>query len=372
MIVYVVFGGMLATTWVQIIKAILLMAGTILLSILVMARFHFSFGQFFAAISQVTYHDAKGAVVVKDFLQPGLRYKPPYGPLDLISLGMALIFGTAGLPHILVRFYTVPDAKTARHSVVWAMVLIGSFYIMTTFLGFGAATIVGPDFITTHGKTNMSAPLLAQALAGDVFFAFISAIAFATILAVVAGLTISATTSFSHDFWTNVVHNGVERKAGEEVLVARISAFAVGAVAIGMAIVLGPTFNVAFLVALAFAVAASANLPVIVLSIFWRRFNTAGAVTGLAVGLLASMGLILVSPSLMAVDPPTVTGTARHLFQAKAWFPLENPGILSIPLGFLGAIIGTLVSSEPTAEGKFNELLVRSNTGLGAEKAAAH
>jgi cation/acetate symporter len=271
-----------------------------------------------------------------------------------------------------VRFYTVRDAKTARHSVVWAMVLIGSFYIMTTFLGFGAATIVGPDFITTHGKTNMSAPLLAQALAGDVFFAFISAIAFATILAVVAGLTISATTSFSHDFWTNVVHNGVERKAGEEVLVARISAFAVGAVAIGMAIVLGPTFNVAFLVALAFAVAASANLPVIVLSIFWRRFNTAGAVTGLAVGLLASMGLILVSPSLMAVDPPTVTGTARHLIQAKAWFPLENPGILSIPLGFIGAIIGTLVSSEPAAEGKFNELLVRSNTGLGAEKAAAH
>ncbi len=146
MIVYVVFGGMLATTWVQIVKAILLMAGTILLSILVMAHFHFSFGEFFGAISHVTYHDAKGAVVVKDFLQPGLRYKPPYGPLDLISLGMALIFGTAGLPHILVRFYTVPDAKTARHSVVWAMVLIGSFYIMTTFLGFGAATIVGPRF----------------------------------------------------------------------------------------------------------------------------------------------------------------------------------------------------------------------------------
>ena len=163
MIVYVVFGGMLATTWVQIVKAILLMSGTILLSILVMAHFHFSFGEFFTSISQVTYHDAKGAVVVKDFLEPGLRYKPPYGPLDLISLGMALIFGTAGLPHILVRFYTVPDAKTARHSVVWAMVLIGSFYIMTTFLGFGAATIVGPDFIKAHGGNNMSAPLLAQA-----------------------------------------------------------------------------------------------------------------------------------------------------------------------------------------------------------------
>jgi cation/acetate symporter len=371
MIVYVVFGGMLATTWVQIIKAILLMAGTLLLSILVMAHFHFSFGQFFGAIAHVTYHDAKGAVVVKDFLQPGLRYKPPYGPLDLISLGLALIFGTAGLPHILVRFYTVPDAKTARHSVVWAMVLIGSFYIMTTFLGFGAATIVGPDFIKTHGGTNMSAPLLANALAGSIFFAFISAIAFATILAVVAGLTISATTSFSHDFWTNVVHNGVERRPGEEVLVARISAFVVGAVAIALAIVL-QTANVAFLVALAFAVAASANLPVIVLSIFWRRFNTAGAVTGLAVGLLASIGLILISPSLMGIDPPTVAGSARHLIQAKAWFPLENPGILSIPLGFLGAILGTLISHEPTSQEKFNELLVRSNTGLGAEKAGAH
>ena len=372
MIVYVVFGGMLATTWVQIIKAILLMGGTILLSILVMAHFHFSFGEFFGAISQVTYHDAKGAVVIKDFLTPGLRYKPPYGPLDLISLGLALVFGTAGLPHILVRFYTVPDAKTARHSVVWAMVLIGSFYIMTTFLGFGAATIVGPDYIKVHVGTNMSAPLLAQALAGNIFFAFISAIAFATILAVVAGLTISATTSFSHDFWTNVIHNGVERRAGEEVLVARISAFAVGAVAIGIAIVLGPTFNVAFLVALAFAVAASANLPVIVLSIFWRRFNSAGAVTGLAVGLLGSITLIIVGPSIMGIDTATTAAAARHLIQHAPLFPLENPGILSIPLGFVGAIVGTLISSEPTSQEKFNELLVRSNTGLGAEKATAH
>src|SRR5271165_5412433 len=371
MIVYVVFGGMLATTWVQIIKAILLMAGTFLLSILVIAHFGFHLGDFFNAIGHVTYHDAKGTEVVKDFLTRGLRYKPPYGPLDLISLGLALIFGTAGLPHILVRFYTVPDAKTARISVVWAMVLIGTFYIMTTFLGFGAATIVGPDFIKTHGGTNMSAPLLAQALAGDIFFAFISAIAFATILAVVAGLTISATTSFAHDFYSNVIHHGKDRHSGEEVLVARIAAFVVGGVSIAIAILLGPTFNVAFLVALAFAVAASANLPVIVLSIFWRRFNTTGAVAGLTVGLLASIGLILVSPSLMAVDPPTVTGTARHLIQAKAWFPLENPGILSIPLGFLGAILGTLLSREPGSEHKFNELLVRSNTGLGAEKATA-
>jgi len=371
MIVYVVFGGMLATTWVQIIKAILLMSGTFLLSILVMAHFNFSLGDFFASVSTVTYHD-HGQVVVKDFLQPGLRFKPPYGALDLISLGLALIFGTAGLPHILVRFYTVPDAKTARSSVVWAMVLIGVFYILTTFLGFGAATIVGRDYISSHGGTNMSAPLLAQSLAGNIFFAFISAIAFATILAVVAGLTISATTSFAHDFWTNVIHNGVERKQGEEVLVARISAFVVGAASIAIAVALGPTANVAFLVGLAFAVAASANLPVIVLSIFWRRFNTAGAVAGLEVGLLGSIGLILVSPSLMAVYPPSVVGAARHLIQAKALVPLENPGLVSIPLGFIGAILGTLLSNEKTSEDKFNELLVRSNTGLGSEKASSH
>lgn len=357
MIVYVVFGGMLATTWVQIIKAILLMSGTILLSILVLKHFNFSFREFFNAIANVSYHDAKGNLVTQDFLTPGLRYKPPYGALDLISLGLALIFGTAGLPHILVRFYTVPDAKTARGSVVWAMVIIGSFYILTTFLGFGAATIVGRDFIAKNGGTNMSAPLLAQALAGDLFFAFISAIAFATILAVVAGLTISASTSFAHDFWTNVLHHGTERAPGEEVRVARVTAFVVGAISITIAIVLGPNANVAFLVALAFAVAASANLPVIVLSLFWRRFNTRGAVAGLASGLLSSLVLILISPSFM---------------KTGALFPLENPGIVSIPLGFLGAVLGTLSGRETHAEEKFTELNVRATTGLGAEKAVSH
>jgi cation/acetate symporter len=357
MIVYVVFGGMLATTWVQIVKAILLMSGTILLSLLVMKHFGFSLGKFFTAVTQVSYHDAQGNVVTQNFLTPGLRYKPPYGALDLISLGMALIFGTAGLPHILVRFYTVPDAKTARVSVVWAMLIIGSFYILTTFLGFGAATIVGRDFIAKNGGTNMSAPLLAQTLGGDLFFAFISAIAFATILAVVAGLTISASTSFAHDFWTNVLHRGKERSPGEEVRVARVTAFVVGAVSILIAILLGPNANVAFLVALAFAVAASANLPVIVLSLFWRRFNTRGAVAGLATGLLSSLILILLSPSIMKGD---------------AIFPLENPGIVSIPLGFLGAALGALTGREPEAEEKFTELNVRANTGLGAEKAVAH
>jgi cation/acetate symporter len=373
MIVYVVFGGMIATTWVQIVKAVLLIAGTILLSILVVAHFHFSFAEFFNAITQVKYHDAAGNEVVKNFLTPGLRFKPPYGPMELISLGMALILGTAGLPHILVRFYTVPDAKTARNSVVWAMVIIGLFYIMTTFLGFGAATIVGRDYIAKNGGNNMSAPLLAQALGGSVFFAFISAIAFATILAVVAGLTISASTSFAHDVWTNVIHNGEERKPGEERTVARITAFVVGAIAMAIAIVLGPKANVAFLVALAFAVAASANLPVIVFSIFWKRFNTTGAVMGLAFGLLGSIALIFIGPSIMGVDPPTVVGAARHLIQRAPIFPLENPGILSIPIGFIGAVVGTFLGKEDHhAEERFLELQVRANTGLGAEKATAH
>jgi cation/acetate symporter len=367
MVSYVVFGGMLATTWVQIVKAILLMGGTIFLSILVMAHFHFSFSAFFDAIAHV-----KDGTKVVNFLNPGLRYKPPYGALDLISLGMALIFGTAGLPHILVRFYTVPDAKTARVSVVWAMVIIGTFYIMTTFLGFGAATIVGKDFIARNGGTNMSAPLLAQRLGGDVFFAFISAIAFATILAVVAGLTISASTSFAHDFYDNVIHHGRIQDPVASVRVARITSFVVGAIAISLAILLS-NFNVAFLVALAFAVAASANLPVILLSIFWKRFTTEGAVWGLATGLVSSLVLIVISPSIMGVDAPTVAKAARHLIQMRPLFPLENPGILSIPLGFAGAVFGTLISrADQDAETKFTEMQVRANTGLGAEKASAH
>ena len=353
MVVYVVFGGMLATTWVQIVKAVLLMSGSLFLSLLVMSKFNFSLADFFRSISAVTYTAADGAPVTKNFLTPGLLFK---NPLDQISLGLALVFGTAGLPHILIRFYTVPDAKTARASVVWAMILIGLFYIMTTFFGFGAASLLGPDHLKLHGGTNMAAPELARFLGGEIFFAFISAVAFATILAVVAGLTISASTSFAHDFFTNVIHHGKEHRPGEEVRVARITAFVVGALAILIAIVLGPTVNVAFLVGLAFAVAASANLPVIVFSIFWKRFNTVGAVAGLAVGLVASIALILVSPD----------------FMKQPLFPLKNPGIVSIPLGFIGAFVGALMSREPEAEAKFAELSVRANTGLGSEKATPH
>ena len=362
MIVYVFFGGMLATTWVQIIKAVLLMSGTLFLSGLVLAHFDFSFARFFAAIGSVTWTGADGLTVTRDFLQPGAMYQPPWGAIELLSLGLALIFGTAGLPHILVRFYTVPDAPTARTSVVWAMAIIGLFYVMTTFLGFGAATILTPANIAVE---NMSAPLLAEHLGGELFFAFISAVAFATILAVVAGLTISASTSFAHDFYTNVIHHGRERREGEEVRVARITALVVGALAIVLAIRL-QSINVAFLVGLAFAVAASANLPVIVLSLFWRRFNTGGAVGGLAAGLASSIVLIVLSPSVMGTTPAA-------LIQHAPLFPLKNPGIVSIPLGFLGAVLGTLLTrAQPDADAAFAELSVRANTGIGAERASAH
>lgn len=372
MIIYVVFGGMLATTWVQIIKAILLMAGSVVLSVLVLKNYGFSLGNFFHSIANVTYTSG-GVTVTKDFLEPGMKYGAEinkYGPLNLISLGLALVGGTAGLPHILIRFYTVPDAKTARMSVVWATVLIGAFYIMTTFFGFGAATILGPTVISDH-NSNLAAPLLAHALGGDIFYAFICAVAFATILAVVAGLTISASTSFAHDFYSNVIHAGRETRPGQEVRVARITAFVVGAVSVFLAIQLS-SLNVAFLVGLAFAVAASANLPVIVLSIFWKRFNTAGAVGGLGVGLLGSIVLIVLSPSIMGLDGPTVASSGRHLIQHAPLFPLTDPGIVSIPLGFLGAIIGTLFFRETSAEESFDEFSVRANTGLGAEKASEH
>ncbi len=354
MVVYVVFGGMLATTWVQIIKAVLLMSGSIFLSVLVMQKFDFSMAKFFESLTHVTSTGANGVEITRNFLSPGLLFKNPW---DQISLGMALVFGTAGLPHILIRFYTVPDAKTARASVVWAMLIIGLFYIMTTFFGFGAASLLGPDYIKAHGGTNMAAPELARVMGGEIFFAFISAVAFATILAVVAGLTISASTSFAHDFYTNVLHHGKEHRPGEEVKVARITAFVVGAAAIFIAIKLGPTVNVAFLVGLAFAVAASANLPAIVFSIFWKRFSTAGAVSSLVVGLVSSIVLILISPEFMKENPI---------------FPLKNPALVSIPLGFLAAIIGTLCSREPSSEAQFAELQVRGNTGLGAEKATPH
>lgn len=409
MLVYVIFGGMLATTWVQIVKAVLLMAGTILLSILVMRRFDYSILSLFEAVSRLTgpVLQADGTTITKDFTQPGLKYNGRWGPLDLISLGVALIFGTAGLPHILVRFYTVPTAKAARTSVVWAMILIGAFYIMTTFLGFGAATLVGKgnigvraegesarahidaqhaaalaqsdpqarasalakvqdlearfaahEPIVTAPNSNLAAPLLAHELGGDVLMSFVAAIAFATILAVVAGLTIASSTAFAHDVWQSVIRSGCADEK-EQVRVARIAAVVIGVLSIGLALAL-KSQNVAFLVGLAFAVAASANVPAIVFSLFWKRFNTSGMISGMLAGLISSLVLIIISPAVMGAD-------GKHLINAPAIFPLENPGLVSVPIGFLAAFLGSFLSRDHAAEAKYAEMLVRSQTGIGAD-----
>ena len=383
MMIYVIAGGMVATTWVQIIKAILLMSGAVLLSFLVMLHFGFNFGSFFDAISHV-----KDPVTKLNFTQPGILY--PYGKkqvfgvdlalIDNISLGMALILGTAGLPHILMRFFTVPNAKAARQSVAWAMGLIGSFYIMTTFLGFGAATLVGKAQICAsivNGKcvgkpnSNLAAPRLAEFLGGQFFgttgaeflLAFISAVAFATILAVVAGLTLAAAGAFSHDFYVNVIrthllHGHVSER--EQVLVARITAGVVGLLSIWLAARVGATANAAALVAgVAFVIASAANLPAILLTLFWKRFNTWGAVGSLVGGTVVTIWLVAIGPGwTLPVN-------------AHPAFPLQNVGIVSIPVGFALAIIGTylgeLVKADRLAEVKFHEIDVRAQTGLGAE-----
>ncbi|HKV31513.1 MAG TPA: cation acetate symporter [Candidatus Dormibacteraeota bacterium] len=367
MIGYVVLGGMIATTWVQIVKATLLMAGAILLSIMVLSHFGFNPLRFFDAIAKVV--DAKSKL---NFTQPGILY--PHGkhvflgPLTLdkstienVSLGMALIFGTAGLPHILMRFYTVPTARAARTSVGWAMGLIGAFYVMTTFLGFGAAVLVGKKAI---GNSNLAAPKLAEFLGGgpnsfggELLLGFISAVAFATILAVVAGLTLAASSAFAHDFWMNVVRGGKESES-EQVTVARIAAVGVGVIAVLVAINL-PTANAAQLVAAAFAVASSGNLPVILFTLFWKRFNTVGAVFGLIGGTAVSILLIVIGPGLNTVPA------------AHPAFALSNPGIVSIPLGFLFAIVGTYIGEalggDQRAAAMYPEIAVRSQTGVGAE-----
>lgn len=359
MIIYVVFGGMLATTWVQIIKAILLIAGTIILTILLLGKFNFDLGAFFNSVTNVV-RLPKGKPV--NMLNAGLLYSDTRGSFDLLSLGLALVLGTAGLPHILVRFYTVPSAKEARKSVAWATSIIGGFYILTTFLGFGAVSQVGPLTIRQLDPAgNIAAPVLALQVGGPLFFAFISAIAFATIVAVVAGLTIAASSAIAHDFWLNIVKNGKESEK-EQVLVARITALGVGIVSIVVAIGLQKA-NVAYMVGLAFAVAASANLPVILFSLFWKKFTTTGAVTGIVVGLVSAIFLILVGPYGFMAKPATPNAPDY----VNVLFPLANPGILSIPLGFLGAYLGALFTRDATAEAKYPEMHFRAETGVGSE-----
>ncbi len=361
MLCYVVFGGMVATTWVQIIKACLLMAGITVMSIFVLGKVGFNPVELFNKA------DANKGPESTFSLGPG-TFLPK--PIDTVSLGLALVLGTAGLPHILMRFFTVPNAKAARGSVVWAMFIIGFFYLLTTFIGFGARAFLGEAGVEAAGTAgNLAAPNLAAFLGGgegtfggDLFLAVIAGVAFATILAVVAGLVLSASAAVAHDVWSNIIRKGHDTEH-EEVIVAKIAAFAIGAIAILVAVIGGSGLNVSFMVGLAFAVAASANFPALLLALTWRRFNTTGAVTGVLFGVISSIALVIVSPKVWP-GADTVTGS-------PIGWELANPGIVSIPLGFIGCWLGTMLSKERGAERTYHELFVRSETGLGAEKAVA-
>ncbi|MEU3558199.1 solute symporter family protein [Streptomyces fragilis] len=359
MIMYVSIGGMKGTTWVQMVKAVLLMFGALLLTFLVLLKFNFNISDLLGTAAE---NSGKGDA----FLEPGLKYGiDSMTKLDFVSLGIALVLGTAGLPHILIRFYTVPTAQAARKSVLWAIGLIGAFYLMTLALGFGAAALMSPKEITDSNPAgNTAAPLLALHLGGvdstwgAILLASISAVAFATILAVVAGLTLASSSSFAHDIYANVIKRG-QASEKQEMKAARWSTVFIGIVAIGLG-ALARDLNVAGLVALAFAVAASANLPTILYSLFWKRFTTQGALWSIYGGLVTAVGLVLFSP--------VVSGAATSMFPDVDfhWFPLSNPGIISIPVGFLLGWLGTLLSKEEPDKAKYAELEVRSLTGTGA------
>ena len=377
MIFYVVVGGMKGTTYVQIVKAVLLMIGSALIVLLVLAKFDFNLSALLGAAAE---NSGKGEA----FLQPGLQYGATLtSQIDFLSLGLALVLGTAGLPHILIRFYTVPTAQDARKSVLWAIGLIGVFYLMTLVLGFGAAALLSRDSVdpALGGNQNLASPLLAEAVGGGdgstggaILLALIAAVAFATILAVVAGLTLASSSSVAHDLYKGVIKKDQPVTEKDEVNVARISAFVIGAVAIALSIP-AQRLNIAFLVALAFAVAASANLPSIIFNMFWKRFNTRGAVWSIYGGLVSSVGLVIFSPVVSGKGLDPVSGKNLSLLPTSidiSWFPLENPGLVSIPLGFLLGYLGSITSKEPSAEERYTELEVRALTGAGAEAPVAH
>ncbi|TPG14944.1 solute symporter family protein [Pedococcus bigeumensis] len=367
MIAYVLIGGMKGTTWVQIIKAVLLIIGAAVMFVWVLSKFGLNLSHLLG--EAVT--ESGG----KKVLDPGLQYgKSGLTKLDFISLSLALVLGTAGLPHVLMRFYTVPSSKEARKSVEWAIWLIGIFYLFTLVLGYGAAALVGPKAIAAApGKANSAAPLLAYELGGELLLGLISAVAFATILAVVAGLTITASASLAHDIYNSVIKEGTA-SAEEEVKVARITAVVIGILAIFGGI-LANGQNIAFLVALAFAIAASANLPTILYSLFWKRFNTRGALWSIYGGLITALTLIVFSPVVSGKAPVAPLKTSASMITDPTvdfhWFPLDNPGIVSIPLAFILGWLGTVTSKEYNAA-KYAEMEVRSLTGHGAEKATSH
>ncbi|MEU4798869.1 cation acetate symporter [Streptomyces sp. NPDC023327] len=360
MIVYVTIGGMKGTTWVQMVKAVLLITGTVLITFLILLKFHFNVSDLLGSAAANSGQGSK-------FLEPGLKYGlSATSKLDFISLGIALVLGTAGLPHILIRFYTVPTAKAARKSVNWAIGIIGAFYLMTIVLGFGAAALLKhADIIASNKAGNTAAPLAALEIGGGggstggaILLAVISAVAFATILAVVAGLTLASSSSFAHDIYANVIRKGKATEK-EEMRAARWATVFIGIVSIALG-ALARDLNVAGLVALAFAVAASANLPTILYSLFWRKFTTQGALWSIYGGLTAAVGLVLFSP-VVSGKPTSMFPDANFDF-----FPLENPGLISIPLGFLLGWLGSVLSKEEPDKGKYAELEVKSLTGFGA------
>ena len=404
MVTYVLIGGMKGTTWVQIIKAILLISAAAIMSVWVLAKFGMSISSLFgkaidvSAASETTKAAVEKAAkagtpttsqtIADSLLHYGTKYgKTTQAKIDFISLSMALVLGTAGLPHVLQRFYTVPTSKQARKSVEWAIWLIGGFYLLTLVIGFGAGALVGADKINAApGKQNAAAPLLAFELGGSWMLGIVSGIAFATILAVVAGLTITASATFAHDLYKEVFKKGQSTQE-QEVKIARISAIAIGLVAIfgGM---LAKSQNIAFLVALAFAVAASANLPTILYSLFWKGFNTRGALWSIYGGLISSIGLIIFSPvvsgkmgvptkqadgSMLMVSPSMFSGAAADGTPLVDfhWFPLDNPGLISIPLAFFLGWLGSKLSREHNAQ-KYAEMEVRALTGHGVGPALDH
>ena len=359
MIAYVLIGGMKGTTIVQMIKAVLLCGGVVIMTVIIFISVKGNFSQLLQ--EAVDSHGGNTAI-----LEPGLKYGvDAVQRLDFISLGLSLALGVAGLPHVLMRFYTVPTAREARKSVTWAIVLIGGFYLLTLFLGYAAAAWVGPETIkASPGGANSAAPLLALELAGPIFMALISAVAFATVLAVVAGLAITASASVAHDLYHSVLRNG-ESTEEEQVRVSRMTVVVIGIVAIVLGI-LAMEQNVAFLVSLAFCVAASANVPTILFSLYWKKFNTTGAVASLSVGLISALLLIFFSPAVSGSETAMVSGADW------AWFPLTNPGLVSIPLGFLAGIVGTFIGKPDNLDELQAEMEVRSLTGVGVEAPVDH
>ncbi|MBP7492194.1 MAG: cation acetate symporter [Rhodoferax sp.] len=380
MMVYVLFGGMTATTWVQIIKAVLLLAGVTFMAFMVMANYGFSFEALFAKGVEVKAQLAvNGGKTSEDAAKIGLAIMGPGGfikdPISAISFGMALMFGTAGLPHILMRFFTVPDAKQARKSVLWATTWIGYFYVLIFIIGFGAITLVltNPEFADTAtgiikgggGSANMAAVLVAKAVGGNVFFGFISAVAFATILAVVAGLTLSGASAVSHDIYATVIKKG-KADSASELKVSRLTTLVLGVIAVALGIAFEKQ-NIAFMVSLAFAIAASANFPVLFMAVLWKDCTTKGAVIGGFLGLISSVGLTIVSPSVWEATLGNPKGSA--------WFPYTSPALFSMTIGFVGIWLFSIMdrSANATKErAAFAAQQVRSETGLGAAGASGH